>query len=153
MSYLISYLRNHKDNRGMMANLKCALIHTKRHMAWPILNKIGIEITNDVEATIAGLYATHPEESIKGNFGTTCALIKKDRNEKSNDDSKTTPIEQRFQHLLSSDTWRELRQRIIKFVLLAKNHNVPINYVELEKNLNEWSEQTKTNWASSFWTP
>lgn len=61
MSWLIERLRKHKDDRGMMANLRCILVDTKRHRAWPALNRLGVEINNEVAAHVAGLYATHPE--------------------------------------------------------------------------------------------
>lgn len=151
MSFVISSLRRYKDNRGVMANLKCSLIPAKKHLSLPILSKLGIDILKDINITIAGLYATHPFETDKGNFGHTCKIIQQRREEKSNEDTKLTPVEKRFQQMLSASTLRELIQRIIKFVILAKNHDVPINYMELEKDLNQWSDRTKTNWSLDFW--
>ena len=66
MSWLLERLRKYKDNRGMMATLRCVLVDNKKHRAWPALNRLGIEIDKEVPAYVAGLFATHPEEVSKG---------------------------------------------------------------------------------------
>jgi CRISPR system Cascade subunit CasB len=153
MSWLLDQLRRHKEDRGMMANLRCALVESKKHRAWPVLHRLGIKITNDVATIVAALYATHQEETPNGNFGATCRSIQKCRNEKSGDDNKLTPTEQRFLHLLAAEFGDELYSRVTRMVLMAKSQNVPVNYEQLETDLKFWSDRTKTKWAASFWTP
>jgi len=150
MSSLLERLRRCKDDRGMMANLRCILVESKKHRAWPALNRLGVEIKNDVSAHIAGLYATHPEEITYGNFGTTCKMIEQKREDRRGDDSKLTPTERRFQHLLSSDR-DELRERVMRMVLMAKSHGVPVNYEQLETDLRFWTDRTRREWASAYW--
>jgi CRISPR system Cascade subunit CasB len=156
MSWLLERLRMYKKDRGMMANLRCALVESKKHRAWPVLHRLGMAVTNDVAAVVAALYATHPEETSNGNFGATCKLIQMHRNEKSNDDNKLTPTERRFLHLLAAEPGDELYGRVTRMVLMAKSQDVPVNYEQLETDLKRWkywNEQTKTEWAASFWTP
>jgi CRISPR system Cascade subunit CasB len=136
----------------MMANLRCALVESKKHRAWPVLHRLGIEVTNDVGAIVAALYATHPEETLKGNFGDTCNAIEKSRRENHSDDNKLTPTERRFLHLLAAER-EELLQRVTRLVLMAKSRGVPVNYEQLETDLKFWNDRTKTEWAASFWTP
>ena len=62
---LLSYLRSLKDNRGAMADLRCAVSDTRRHRAWPWLAAVG-GIESIVIETVAGLYAHHPEETQDG---------------------------------------------------------------------------------------
>lgn len=50
MSWLLERLRKHKDDRGMMANLRCILVENKKHRAWPVLNRLGVPINDDVSA-------------------------------------------------------------------------------------------------------
>lgn len=152
MTRLIEQLQKHKDNRGMMANLRCVLAKNKKHRAWPILNRLGISIDDDISAYIAGLFATHPESTDKGNLGTTCNTIETQRGEKHSDDSKLTPIERRFQHLLTAEPGRELFDRVLRIVLMAKAQGVPINYAKLATDLKFWpSDRTKREWATGFW--
>lgn len=151
MSWLLERLRKHQNNRGMMANLRCVLVDTKKHRAWPILNRLGIDIGNEVAAFVAGLYATHPEETFAGNFGSTCKTIEHRRGDKPNDDNKLTPTERRFQHLLTAER-AELNDRVLRLVLMAKAQGIPVNYAQLATDLKFWSDRTKIEWATSFWS-
>ena len=152
MNTFLERLRRRVDDRGIMANLRCVLVDGKRHRAWPALNRIGVSITNDVDALVAGLFATHPEEAQVGNFGTTCKAIEASRGEDRGDGSKLTPTERRFQHLLAAEKGEELHQRVSRMVLMAKSQGVRINFVQLSTDLRRWNDQTKTEWAASFWT-
>jgi len=152
MSWLLERLRKYKDDRGMMANLRCILVDNKKHRAWPILNRLGVAIDNDDLAYVAGLFATHPEEMTSGNFGATCKTIEVRRGDKRSDDNKLTPTERRFQHLLSAEKGDELKSRVLRMVLMAKSQGVPVNYEKLETDLKFWSDRTKNEWATAFWT-
>lgn len=152
MSIFLERLRRFKEDRGMMANLRCYLVENKRHRAWPVLNRIGVDVGNETAAYVAGLYATHPDETEQDNFGATCKRIERERNEKRSDDSKLTPTERRFQQVLASGR-NEVFERVMRMVRMAKSHGVPVNYTQLENDLRYWSDRTKTEWAASFWTP
>lgn len=152
MSWLLERLRKYKDDRGMMANLRCILVDNKKHRAWPALNRLGVAIDNDISAYVAGLFATHPEEMTNGNFGATCKAIAVRRGDKRSDDNKLTSTERRFQHLLTAEKGDELQGRVLRMVLMAKSQGVPVNYEKLEIDLKFWSDRTKTEWATTFWT-
>ena len=64
MSTVLERLRQYQDNRGMMANLRCILVASKKHRAWPVLHRLGIRIDDEVAAFVAGLFAAHPERAI-----------------------------------------------------------------------------------------
>jgi len=151
MSRLLERLRKHKDNRGMMANLRCVLVDNKKHRAWPALNRLGIAIKDDDSAYVAGLFATHTEETPTGNFGATCKAIEQKRGDKRSDDSKLTSTERRFQHLLTAEK-SELYGRVLRLVRMAKSQGVPVNYEKLIPDMKFWGDRTKTEWASAFWT-
>jgi len=151
MSWLLERLRKYKDDRGMMANLRCILVDNKKHRAWPALNRLGVDIAKEVPAYIAGLFATHPKEAPNGNFGDTCKAIEQSRGEQRNDGNKLTPIERRFQQLLTAEKGAELHGRVQRMVLFAKSQGIPVNYAQLETDLKFWSDRTKTEWAVAFW--
>lgn len=154
MSSLLERLDRFKDNRGMMANLRCILVNSKKHRAWPVLHRLGVRVEDEIAAFIAGLYATHPDVSSNGDFGKTCKVIERQRDEKSGDDSKLTPTERRFQHLLSAEPGEELRQRTLRMVLMAKAQGVPVNYEQLLQDMKGWQwGEVKTKWAASYWAP
>lgn len=150
MSWFLERLRRSKEDRGMMANLRCILVNNKKHRAWPALNRLGVRIDDTVSACVAGLFATHTKETDKGNFGVTCKAIQRERGETHNNDSKLTPTERRFQHLLSAER-NELIDRVLRMVLMAKSQGVPVNYEQLATDIKYWSDRTKNEWASAFW--
>lgn len=155
---LMNYLRKRRDERGIMADLRCALVESKRHRASPYLGHlggIGDKSSERVIQTVAGLYATHPLESQDGNFGSMCRrLISEDEREKLATADGVGPISRRFQHLLAADG-DEVFDRVVRFVLRAKAEEVPVNYLELYESLYswQWSDQARTRWAQSFWAP
>ena len=152
MSTFLERLRKYKEDRGMMANLRCFLVENKKHRAWPVLSRIGVDVRNEAAAYVAAFYAMHPDETEQGNFGATCKRIERERNEKRSDDNKLTPTERRFQQILASER-REAHERVMRMVKMAKSHGVPVNYAQLENDLRFWTDRTKTEWAASFWTP
>ena len=152
MSTLLNRLQHYTENRGIMSNLRCLLVDSKKHRGWPALSRLGIDIKDPVLTTIAGLYATHPENTDKGNFGATCKLIESKRDKPRNDE-KLTPTERRFQHLLAAEPGQELFNRTIRMILMAASQGVPVNYRQLEKDLRYWNDRTRADWAASFWTP
>ena len=156
MNHFLDQLRKCKarDDRGIMANLRCILVENKKHRAWPALNRLGVPIDDKDTAFIAGLFATHPEETFKGNFGTTCKAIEQVKDLNRGDDSKLTPTERRFQHLLAAERGEELYSRVLRMVLMAKSANIqiPVNYERLKTDLKYWNDRTRTEWAAAFWT-
>jgi CRISPR system Cascade subunit CasB len=151
MSLLLEQLRRIKDHRGLMADLRCSLVEGKEHRAWAALSRIHVDVDDDVKALVAGLYATHPEETDQGNLGTTCRILEIKRDSGSKGDDKVTPTERRFQHLLAAEAGRELFARVTRMVLMAKAQGVPVNYERLVVDLGYWNEGTRREWASAFW--
>ena len=152
MSWLLERLHKHKDDRGMMANLRCVLVDNKKHRAWPALNRLGVKIDDKPSAYIAGLFATHPDETSAGNFGATCKIIEQRRRERT-DDNKLTPTERHFQHMLTAEMEAELYHSVRRMVLMAKSQGVPINYGQLATDIRFFfnDDRIKTEWAIGFW--
>jgi CRISPR system Cascade subunit CasB len=151
MSVLLEQLRRIKEHRGLMADLRCTLIEGKKHRAWPALSRIHVAVDDDVKALVAALYATHPEEADRGNFGTTCKILEAKRDSGAKGDDKLTPTERRFQHLLAAEAGAELFARVTRMVLMAKAQGVPVNYEQLVVDVGYWNERTRREWASAFW--
>jgi CRISPR system Cascade subunit CasB len=158
---LLRFLRSRCEERGVMADLRCALVEGKRHRAWAYLGRFG-GIGDSPKArtvqTIAGLYATHPETTTEGNFGTVCRRLSNDEEQEKLDKAEGVgPISRRFQHLLAAEG-EEIFDRVVRFVLRAKAEEIPVNYAELYVSLYCWqwpdgADRVRTHWAQSFWTP
>ncbi len=139
-----------KDDRGMMASLRCILVDNKKHRAWPALHRLGVPIYNETLAFVAGLFATHPDNTSKGNMGVTCKEIEKARKETVDESNKLTPTERRFQILLGSER-EEIHARVLRMVIMAKAKGIPVNYERLLNDIKFWNERTKMEWGASFW--
>jgi CRISPR system Cascade subunit CasB len=151
---IVSRIRKYQSDRGFMADLRCGLIPNKKHRAYPALSRVNLNIEDNINALIAGLYATHPKEIDKGNIGETCKTIEYLRDGGHNSDN-ISPTERRFQNLLASDSFAELSNRLIRIILMAKAQDIAVNYERLEDDVRKFIRYGKDgvflSWASSFW--
>lgn len=151
MSDLLNYLKKRKEDRGFMANLRCALVDTKRMRAYPYLARfggVGEHSKARVVQTIAGLYAVNPNTTNQGNIGDTCRRLC--GSDEKPWDEKPGPIAKRLQHLLAAER-DEIYERVVRIVLRAKSQEIPVNYEQLENDLLYWGDKVKNQWAMSFW--
>ncbi len=105
---VLDYLRQVKNDRGAMAELRRALSPAQRHRAWPLLARVG-GIGDPRIEVVAGLFAYHPDESNSGNLGTTCRRLAEGNNS----------FEGRFGRLLACD-YDEICERLRPVILAAK---------------------------------
>ena len=136
---LLAYLRQLKDDRGAMADLRCALNPSKLPRAWPLLGPVG-GIGNPRIEAVAGLFAYHPDETQTGNIGTTCHRLAAENNS----------FDARFRRLLSCDR-DEICDRLRPVILAAKPKGIPINYEGLYADLCYWPGNVKASWAREYW--
>jgi CRISPR system Cascade subunit CasB len=135
---LLAYLRRLKEDRGAMADLRCALSPARLPRAWPYLPRGGIGNTR-IE-TVAGLFAYHPDEIHTGNLGTTCRQLC----------ARKSSFDSRFRRLLSCD-YDEICERLRPVVFAAKAEGIRVNYEELFADLCYWSDKVKARWAREYW--
>jgi len=155
---LMAFLKKRKDDRGAMADLRCGLVESKRHRAWPLLawcNGIGDDYRAQTIQHFAGFFATHPEDDIAaGNFGDACRqLMDKEELAKIASTGEVGPLSRRFQHLLAANG-EEIFPRVLRFVLRCKAKDISIDYMQLFGDLKQWEyspEAVRIRWAKSFW--
>lgn len=156
---LLEMLRNRNEDRGYLADLRCALVKSRRYRAWPHLarfNGVGDGYKARLVQTIAGLYAYPPLEAVeKNNLGDMCFALLSDeeRQELNQEKSRPGPMAKRLQYILAS-TGEEIFDRIVRLVLYAKSKGVTVNYEQLADDLRNWqngSDRVKSEWAKSFW--
>lgn len=136
---VLAYLRQLKNDRGAMADLRCALNPAKLPRAWPLLGRIG-GIGNPRIETVAGLFAYHPDETHIGNLGATCLRLKR----------QNESFDGRFRRLLACDR-DEICERLRPVILAAKAKGIPVNYQQLFVDL-YWWESAKARWAQEYWS-
>jgi CRISPR system Cascade subunit CasB len=138
---VLAYLRQLRNDRGAMADLRCALNPARRARAWPLLARVG-GIDRPICEAVAGLFAYHPDETHDGNLGTTCRRLAGENNS----------FDGRFRRLLSCDR-DEISERLRPVILAAKAKGIPVNYEELFTDLWYWSDTAKARWAREYWRP
>jgi len=136
---LLAYLRPLRNDRGAMADLRCAVNSARRARAWPLLARVG-GVDRPIHEIVAGLFAFHPDETRIGNIGTTCRRILE----------SNTSVDGRFRRLLSCDR-DEIGERLRPVVLAAKAKGIPVNYEELFADLCYWGDNVKARWAREYW--
>jgi len=136
---LLAYLRRLKNDKGAMADLRCALNPTKLPRAWPLLARVG-DIGNRRIEIVAGLFAYHPDETHAGNLGTTCLHLK-EQNES---------FDARFRRLLACDR-DEICERLRPVIFAAKAKGIKVNYEALFSDLCYWGDKVKARWAREYW--
>jgi CRISPR system Cascade subunit CasB len=137
---VLTYLRQLRNNRGAMADLRCALNPARRARAWPLLARVG-GIDRPIYENVAGLFAYHPDDDRKaGSIGTTCRRLA----------AENTSFDGRFRRLLSCDR-EELGERLRPVILAAKTKGIPVNYEELFTDWWYWGDRVKARWARDYW--
>lgn len=154
---LLDFLREHRDDRGAMASLRCALVDAKRYRAWPLLARfhgIGSDFRALAVQLVAGLYASHPDECDNGDLGSTCrAFLSDDERLMIDSKGEPGPVSRRMQHLLAAEG-EEVFLRVLRLVLRAKGEGVPVNYGRLFEDLLQWRydpDAVRVRWARGFW--
>jgi CRISPR system Cascade subunit CasB len=137
---LLAYLRQLKNDRGAMADLRCALSPMQLPRAWPLLARVG-GIGNPRIEAVAGLFAYHPDEAHTGNLGSTCRRLAAESNS----------FDGRFRRLLSCDR-DEICERLRPVILAAKAKGIAVNYEELFADLCYWGDNVKASWAREYWS-
>lgn len=155
----LGFLRRQKENRGLMANLRCALVESKRRRSWPALacyEGIGDDFRPLVIQHVAGFFATHPNDDPNaGNFGDSCRRLMKDEERQALSEGGVGPLSRRFQHLLAAEG-EEIFGRVMRLLLRCKSDEISINYAKLLHDLLHWQYAADTvcsRWAKSFWAP
>ena len=136
---LLAYLYSIREDRGAMADLRCALSPTRRSRAWPWLARVDGIGKPRIE-TVAGLFAYHPNETDKGSLGTTCRQLA----------AKNNSFEARFRRLLLCDR-DEVYKRVRPVILAARANEIRVNYEQLYVDLWYWGERVKAAWAREYW--
>lgn len=150
-SYLLKELEKLRDDRGAMANLRRGLSHATEYRAWPWVAR-WCNLENDrqriIYTTVAAAFASHPENENTGNVGTVMReLVPSDQRNAEGLQS----FDKHFRRLLTCQSAEEVCERLPRLIKAASQKDLPINYVELFKDLCYWGERVKIRWAAAYW--
>jgi CRISPR system Cascade subunit CasB len=147
----IARLQRWKNDRGVLANLRCALRSQSalRRRAWPLLAQL-TSLENRslvIYETVAGLWAATPDNhrAGAGNFGATCAKLRGDHES----------FDLRFRRLLACDDREELCEGVVPIALAAQAKGIAVDYDALFHDLQFYAgdglDRVRTRWAQAYW--
>jgi len=138
----LEYLRrNYRNDRGALARLRGGLSAARKPYIWPLLAGFADAIGNEAFETVAALWADDPgAPDSGGNLGASLNAIKGDM----------SSLEGRFKRVLACDC-REAPSRVAPLVRAAQLKGARVDYVRLLSDLLRWGDQTRIEWAKSFW--
>ncbi len=139
---LLAFLQKHKDDRGMMADLRCGFSPATAHRAWPHIApycQLDLDWSRIPVQTFCAAFATHPKNTTTGNLGDSL--------------KKTELSEGRFKRIISCDSRAELCESLPGLIRFLKAKGVPVNYRQLYLDMGWWEGKypPKLKWAAAFW--
>lgn len=148
-------------NPGARANLRRGASIATRHLAWPLVRQCGGDLRHPAWTAIGAAFAFYPqpqrerEPAYKYNLGAACNELAAPTRKKGK-----SSFDPRFRRLLAAQSARQLCERILPVVRLAKAKGVDVYYEELLWALLGWDaadtarrERIRIRWASSYWQP
>jgi CRISPR type I-E-associated protein CasB/Cse2 len=138
----VEFLERIREDRGALAALRCHWISARETQAWPVLARIG-GLESRTKQEIAGLYALHPahtEDREDGNMGAVCATLA----------NKHSTFDLRFRRLLACNR-EELPLNLRRIVMAAAANELPIDYTELYRDVQLWSDWVRRRWAKNYY--
>lgn len=148
---LMLFLQRNKEDRGVMADLRCGFSPAREPRAWPHIAqfcKLDSEWSRLPVQTVCAAFATHPDgNTSRGNLGTTMRRIAGESRE------GLASFEGRFRRLLSCDTQLEICERVPGVIRAAKAKGASVNYRQLYCDFCWWEGEypPKLKWAEAYW--
>jgi CRISPR system Cascade subunit CasB len=153
----VQYLQNIESDRGKMATLRKGLVENQSQATWPLLSRF-VNFDNPYQIkviqTVAGLFAHHAKITDTGNIGSLCFQLLDGKEKQDIDEGESGPISRNFHYALAANN-DEIFPRVRRLIFRAKTEEIPVNYVQLTKDLLEWNsyrkERIKLTWGREFW--
>lgn len=147
----LEFLMRHRDDTGVMADLRCALIPAREYRAWPYIARF-CNLENDREriiaATVGAAFALQPECGGKlDNMGDVMGKVACG----DNGIDGLSSYMSRFRRLLNCDNVEELSPQLHTIFKAAQARDIPINHENLWNDLFYWGERVKRRWAAHYW--
>ncbi|MDQ3713875.1 MAG: type I-E CRISPR-associated protein Cse2/CasB [Acidobacteriota bacterium] len=118
-----------------------------------------IESSYFLVGSLIGLYpkaSRKSEDKGRLNLGKSLLLFDREISKKSPNllkSERNSSVEKRFVALLNADE-EDLPNHLRQIISLLKSKEIPINWLQLLKDINDWSYESKSvqrNWAREFW--
>lgn len=149
----LQYLNSHREDRGMMADLRHGFSAATEYRAWPHLGPwcdLARDRDRHILRVIGGGFATHGNTAAGvGNLGTTLRRLA--LGDSRNEDGLRS-FDGRFRRLLACAEAEEVCRLLPPLLRAAERRSIPVDYAQLWRDLHYWGERTRTSWAAGYWS-
>ena len=147
----LEYLWKHRDDRGMMADLRHGTNSATEYRAWPHL-ALWCDLTNErnrrIMLNVAAGFAIHGR-SVPGK--SLADAIHKIATGEGRGKAGLSTFDSRFRRFLTCSTAEEVCDHLPGVLRTAQRHGIPIDFTQLYKDLTYWGERVKVRWAQVYW--
>lgn len=147
----LRHLDQNREDRGFMADLRCALIPALEQRCWPLFAQFHV-LTDPrqcaIYALVAAAYGIQPEAPAEStDFGATVRKLAYGGGE-----SASQSFDAGFRKLLACRDAIELKDQLPRFFKAASQKNVPIDHQRLLDDLASWEygNRIRLQWAQSY---
>jgi len=152
---LVTFLERHKDERGMMADLRAGFSEATEYRAWPHIADF-CNLENDwsrtIVNTVAAAFAANHLNTLNGNMGHTFRQIAKGDARRTDVKKALNSYEGRFRRFLTCGDTLEVCRLLPGVIRAAKAKGIAINYRQLYCDLCYWNGgRAKVQWAAAYW--
>lgn len=148
----LEFLERNRENPGVMADLRCALIPSLEYRSWQYIArfcKLEDDRERTIAATVCAAFGIGPESAgERENMGDVMGRIAHG----DNGENGLSSFMLYFQRLLACNTIQELAPQLHGIFLAARSRNVLVNHKNLWYDLFSWSDRVKCRWASHYWS-
>ncbi len=146
----LEFLERNRENPGVMADLRCALIPAREYRSWQYIARF-CDLENERErtiaATVSAAFGIQPERG--GEYENVGDVMRRIACGDNGADGLSS-FELRFERLLACDSVGELAPQLHGIFKAAKARAIPINHENLWNDLFFWGDRVKRSWASHY---
>jgi len=147
----LEYLRKHKENRGVMADLRHGFSQATEYRAWPHIARwcdLGNDRSRRIMLTVAAGFAIHGRSVPSGNLG---SVFRKIATGDGRGQEGLATFDARFRRFLSCSTALEVCDHLPGVLRAVERKGAPVDFARLHRDLTFWGERTKVEWARDYW--
>jgi CRISPR type I-E-associated protein CasB/Cse2 len=148
---LLKYLEKHREDRGMMADLRQGFSEATANRSWPYVAN-WCDLANDrwriIYQTVMAAYAHHPQVAEKANIG---HVLRRIAMGDGRGQEGLSTFDGRFRRIITCDSAQEVCQQLRGVIRAAIQKSIRIDYVQLFTDLCYWGPRVKMRWASTYW--
>ncbi len=147
----LEHLRKHKNDRGMMADLRHGFSSATEYRAWPHI-ALWCDLTNErsrrIMLTVAAGFAVHGRSVPGRSLG---EVLRRIATGDGRGQEGLATFDTRFRRFLACSTVQEVCDQLPGVLRAAERRAEGVDFARLHRDLIYWGEGVKLRWAGDYW--